>query len=270
MALLGLVACWGDNAYIVTGTVVEVNGTGEVVVAHEAIDGLMGAMTMPFDVRDPALLEDVVPGDRIVARLMIEQEGSYLAKIRVTGKGLLPDVAPSGGPLRPGQVLVGVEVALSDGATVTVGAGQDRPTAVTFVYTRCPMPEFCPAIVGRFQALQARVGPEVRLLAITLDPAYDTPEVLAAFASTSGADPRVWVFGRLEPAALEALAASASLPVDRASAEIVHGLRLLVLDRDGRLVERYDDARWPLDRVVEQLTTGAPPAPSGSDGTLTP
>ena len=98
-------------------------------------------------------------------------------------------------------------------------------------------------------------------------------EVLGAYASKVGAVPATWRFGRLaEQEDLQALALRAALTVteDDNGTDILHSLRLMVLAADGRLVERYDDNNWPLDRVVQQLRTGKPPAPPGSDGTLTP
>jgi hypothetical protein len=56
----------------------------------------------------------------------------------------------------------------------------------------------------------------------------------------------------------------------QADGSIAHASRLVILDRGGRLVERYDDTRFPLDRVVTQLTTGGPDMPPGVSGTLTP
>lgn len=265
-----LLSCWGDNAYILEGTVVEVHAD-EVVVAHEKVEKLgMDAMTMPFPApRDQ--LAALKPGDRITARLMMEQDGPHLERIRVTGHGDPPKMAVDPeGPLRAGDVLPPTPVALPDGTTTTVGAGQDRRTALTFVYTKCPFPEFCPAITTRLLALQALIGPEQRILAITLDPDGDSPEVLRAFATDRGLDPAIWQLGRLEKSQLDALALKAGLSVTVEDGNILHGIRLLVLDTDGRLIERYDDARWDNARVARQLKTGGPPAPIGSDGTITP
>lgn len=264
-----LLACWGERAYIVEGTVVEVTRPGEVVLDHKEIPGLMGAMVMPFDVADPALTQGLVPGHRVVARFEILESGGVLTKLRVTGKGPPPEKVDDGpAPVRPGEVLPALDVPTADGSVIRVGEGQDERLAVAFLYTRCPIPEFCPAVVSRLQALQPRLGEGQRILTITLDPEHDTPDVLKAFAEQVGADPARWRFGRLDPEALSELALRSALPVVRDGAEIVHGLRLLVLDRGGRLVERYDDNGWPLDRVVEQLATGGPPAPAGAHGTI--
>lgn len=271
--LLGLlVACWGDRAYIVEGTVVEVTRPGEVVLDHEAIAGLMGPMVMPFEVVDPALTADLEPGHRVVARFELrEGVGGVLTKIRVTGKGEAPramDVGPA--PVRPGAALPPIAIPLADGSTVTLGPAQADRIALTFVYTRCPIPEFCPAVVSRLQALQPLLGPGQRIVVVSLDPAHDTLDVLKDFGDQAGAEPERWQFGRLEPKALEDLVLRAGMTVVAEQGEIVHGLRLLVLDRGGALIERYDDNRWPLDRVAGQLATGGPAAPPGTHGTLTP
>jgi protein SCO1/2 len=271
--VLLLFACWGENAYIVEGTVVQVNGVEEVVIDHKPIEGLgMDAMTMPFEVRDPALVEGLEPGHRLIARFEIDETGGYLTKVRVTGKGPAPEPLQTGRmPLKVGQALPTTPVRLADGSETVLGEGQPRPTLLTFLYTRCPLPDFCPATVSKFQAVQAALAREggaqdVRLLAVTLDPVFDTPEVLTRFAADSSADPAIWQFGEVE--GLADLAISAALGVQRIEApgqspeqiEITHGIRVLVLDAEGKLVERYDDHAFPVDRVIAQLRTGEPRA----------
>lgn len=282
LPLLGLLAaCWGSNAHILEGEVVELREDGKIVIAHEDVPGLMPAMTMPFTVKDPALLQGIEPGDQVYARLIADDDkGWYLAELREHRK---PRSAPkpaevgSGAtlpaPVRPGQILPATAVPLADGGTFTVGAGQSGPVVLTFLYTTCPQPEFCPAIATRLQGLQAALKPgEATLLAVSIDPQGDTPEVLKAYAAAVDADPAIWRFGRLEEPALKELAARAALTIDTVTGgtDILHSIRILVLDGQGRLVERYDDARFPAERVLEQLRTGGPPAPEGSDGTLTP
>ena len=86
MSLVSLLwACWGQHVYIVEGVVVEVRPSGAVVIAHEDIPGLMGAMVRPFDVADPAMLAGVVPGDRVIARYELGEVGGRLTRLRVAG-----------------------------------------------------------------------------------------------------------------------------------------------------------------------------------------
>lgn len=261
--LLALLGCWGDSAYIVEGTVVAVDGD-TVTVDHEEIAGFMQAMTMPFEVRDEV---ELVPGDRIVARLMVEDQGSYLARVRVTGKGAVPERLKGPAPVRPTEVLPPVDVTTPQG-TLKLGLGQKAPTALTFAYTTCPMPEFCPAVVARLQALQPALPEGSRIVVVTLDPEGDSLDVLDAYGKQVGADPTRWQWGRVDADTLQTLAMHAGLSVRKADGEILHSLRMLVLDGEGRLIERYDDTYWSLDRVVEQLATGGPPAPPNTSGTI--
>jgi protein SCO1/2 len=271
--LLGLAACSGDRTFIVEGTVLEVHPPTEIVVDHEDIAGLMPAMVMPFEVSDPAMLEGVRPGSRILARYELLEGGSRLTRVRVTGQVPLPEKPAGPAPVRVGEAVPRYELPLDDGTTLILGPDQTERVALTFIYTRCPVPEFCPAMMGRVVALESALGEgegEGRVVAVTLDPAHDSLEVLARWGKELGVGPRVR-FARVEPDRLADLAMTAGLSVMvQDDQTLAHGLRLLVLDRQGRMIERYDDARFPLDRVVSQLHTGLPLMPPGNSGTLTP
>ncbi len=269
---LFLLACFGGESYVVEGIVVEVHQPDSVVIDHRDIPGFMGAMTMPFDVSDPSLLEGLEPGHRVVARLEIgEKLGGELTRLRITGKGPAPEIIDDGPlPLRAGQLFPELAIPTEDGAVVVIGPAQTQRLVVTFLYTRCPIPEACPAIVARMQALQEVMPADSRIIAITLDPEHDTLELLKSYASEVSADPTKWHFGRVEREPLADLALLAGLPVAREGGQILHGLRTLVIDAGGKLIERYDDNSWPLDRVVLQLANGTPLAPPGVSGTLTP
>ena len=258
MLLLG---CWGANAYIVEGTVIEVR-EGQVVLDHEPIDGLMPAMVMPFDVADPSLLAELDRGDRVYARYEIAEEGGRLTKVRVTGQVNLPaEVAPA--PLGQGEGLPPITLPSHRGAAVSLGLDQGTPTLLTFIYTRCPLPEACPAMVARLQAVDQALGdhpsaPPARIVAVSLDPDHDTPEVLAAYAAEQQLSER-WHLVRPSHEVLEKLALAAGMNVLRGEGEldIVHGNRLLVLGPDGRLLARHDTVAFPLDAVISSL--GASP-----------
>lgn len=269
--ILALLGCFGSDAYIVEGTVVQVTGHRTLTVDHQEIEGFMPAMVMDFEVADRALLKDVRAGDKIVARMHVAENGALLQKLRVTGHGPAPKVADHGPlPLRSGQPMPATPVQVSNGGTLNLGADQGGRVLLTFLYTTCPMPDYCPAMVGRLKQLQPDLPEGARVVAVTLDPDHDTLEVLDTFASQVGADPDRWVFARVEQAALETLAMRAALSVMREGGQILHGHRFLVLDTDGTLIERYDDNRWSADRVLQQLATGEPHAPPGTSGTLTP
>ncbi len=276
-----LTACWGSNAHIVEGTVLKISPPNEVILQHKEVPGLMPEMTMGFRVSEPALLDGLEPGDVVYARLIAASEaegGWYLAEIRETGRtAALPESTTSDalntvGPLRPGTSLPDMKLESTGQTPITVGAGQGIPTLVTFLYTTCPRPEFCPAMAKRLQSLQAKLKPgEARLVSITIDPQNDSVEVLKNYAALTAADTDLWYFARPSEDQLQVLARRAALTIDTGSGqEILHSLRTWVLDGNGKLIERYDDARFPEERVLQQLRTGTPAAPPGADGTVTP
>ena len=250
--LLALWACWGADAYIVEGVVVRVDGE-HVVLDHEDIPGLMPAMVMPFAVDDPLLLETLRPGDHVLARYHVGDGGGRLMKVRVTGHGPAPAESTYGpAPITVGEALPPQTLLDHRGADVLVGHGQEVPTALTFIYTRCPLPEACPAMLGRLMALDARLHGQARIVAVTLDLPHDTVPVLAAYAAEQQLGPR-FVLARAEREGLQQLAARAGMSILDDDGQIVHTLRMLVLDAEGRLVERYDDATFDLERVAGQL-----------------
>jgi protein SCO1/2 len=276
LTLALLTACGGDPTYIVEGTVREVSSPTELVIAHKAIPGFMGPMTMPFQLASAEIGQGVEVGDIIVARLVVTQEGARLERVRVTGHDPSAEAParPTGpAPVRAGEALPKTEVQTTQGPW-PVGEGQGAPTLLTFLYTTCPMPDLCPATVRRMQELQTNLTASnpagARLLAVTVDLRGDTPEVLTRYAAEVGADPAIWRLGRVEGEAFTALIARAGLRADPKSGEIDHTVRHLVLNASGTLIERYDDNRFPAERVLQQLQTGGPPAPPGTSGTSTP
>lgn len=269
LLVLLLAACTASTptTYPIDGVVEAVPGPTSVVVAHQAIPGFMDAMTMLF--RREAGTE-LRPGDRITATLVVGESNSHLVAIRVVGHQA-PSPPSQNVSIRTGQRLPNATVALASGGTLALGAEQRGPLALTFLYTTCPLPEFCPAIAAKLQQLQAGLAPgQATLLAITLDTKGDTPQVLNAYGARLGARSDTWQFGRVDDATLARLAKASGLVVDRSGQTIEHGIRLLVFAQDGTLIERYDDARWPNNRVISQLTTGKPLAPPGIQGTVTP
>ena len=238
-----------------TGTVVRKDGT-RLVLDHEAVPGVMGAMVMGFYVM-PDEAAVLSAGDSLEGRLIKSDYGYQLVAVKKTGSGdpaLREDVVE----LLPGELFPATSVPLEDGSAWPLGVGQGKPTLLSFVYTTCPDPEFCPALVSRLQALQEQVGAEARILTVTIDLDHDTPQVLTEYGRLVGAKSKIWHFGILPPAELQRVALLSGQSVSVKSGRISHFHRLLILDADGRLVERYDDNLWPMSRVVAQLRTGEP------------
>jgi len=168
-----------------------------------------------------------------------------------------PPVLAPGEPVAEGTLFPTIRAPLAEGGTITIGQGQQGHIALTFVYTRCPMPAYCPLVVSKLQGLQEILPAGARIVVVTLDPDHDTKSVLRAFADTSGAVPGRWDFARVPNEILFGLAEKAGLNVHGKATAITHDLVLLVIDQEGRLVRRIKGGDWDRADVAALLT---PPA----------
>lgn len=251
-----------------TGQVLAVKAdSSEVQVRHDEVKGFMDAMTMWFNVKDSRLLDGLAPGDLIAATLVLTAEESYLTGIRKTGSRRSGQ-PPAGEVAAPARVLeVGDTV---PDITLTDEAGRPRAlssyrgtfTLLTFIYTRCPLPDYCPRMNAHFAAVQRAVKAQpilrrnVRLLSISFDPEYDSAAVLAAKAKEYGADPQIWHFVTAPRDRIDAFGEKLGLSVLRegpGGRDITHNLRTALLDRHGQLARTYNGKEWSPEAVVGDL-----------------
>jgi protein SCO1/2 len=253
------------HEYRLVGQILAVDRqTKRVTIRHHDIDGFMPGMTMPFPVRDGRLLEGRTAGEMVDATLSVQGSDAWISRLSVTGRAPV-DVAPAAIGLAAGDRIADATLVGQDGAPLHVFDLRGRASIVTFVYTRCPLPEFCPTIEARLAAIQDLIRRDerlagVRILAVTLDPAHDTPEVLAAHARDRRADPAIWRFASGSPAAIDAFGRQFGLAVTRSSEEasgIEHNLRTVVLDPDARIVAVLTGADWSASEAAALLRTAA-------------
>lgn len=252
-ASLGGCARQGQE-YELTGQVLAVDhGRQEVTIRHDDIPRFMPGMTMAFRVREPELLAGRVPGDLVAATLVVDGEDVHLRRLERTGFAPVPedDAAPRR-LLEPGDAVPDATFLDQTGAERTLAAWRGHALAVTFTYTRCPLPEFCPLIDRHFQQVQRliRADPALaattRLLSVSVDPAHDQPPVLTAHARALEADPSIWLFLTGEPEVIRDFAShfGVSMLSSDTPGEVLHNLRTAVLDAEGRLVTVFGGGDW--------------------------
>lgn len=235
------------TSHALTGVVRGVE-EGSLVIDHDEIPGFMPAMVMELPVEGSV---EVVVGDQIEGALVVDGESFRLAEVRVTRRSeSVPSAAHAWSePLLLGETLERLEVPGVSGPTV-LGAGQEEVTVLTFLFTTCPMPEACPLLATKLAGLQEELRGKARIVAVTLDPETDTLERLSEYAETVGADPQTWTFARLEGESLATLLSRVEMDVDRSGKVLTHNLRLLVLDRHGKLVYRHRDNSWTQPQLM--------------------
>jgi protein SCO1/2 len=222
---------------------------------------------MPFTVKDPALLSGKEPGDLVTATLVVGQTRAHLTSLTRTGHAKL-EAAPAASAqlpiLMPGEPVADAPLVDQRDMPRPLSSFKGHRVALTFVYTRCPFPEFCPLMDRHFTAVQkiVKAAPElsdVRLISMTLDPEFDTPKVLAQHADRLKADPDVWSLLTAEPRAAAQFAQQFGIFTEGAGVDITHNLRTAIIDAGGRLVKIHSGNDWtPADLVADLEATPAP------------
>jgi protein SCO1/2 len=259
-------ACSNAREYPLKGQVLFVDpAKQEITVKHEDVRGFMPGMTMPFKVPDKTEFGSVAPGDLITATLVVEETAGYLEDVAKTGSAPLPPEAkllPRATILEPGDAVPDVSFTDQTGASRRLSDWRGKVVALTFIYTRCPIPNFCPLMDRHFAAVQRQVKAEalldsrVHLVSISFDPEHDTPEVLAKHGARVGADPGQWSFVTAPWEVIDPFARVFGVAImrdDKPTQEILHNLRTAIIGKDGRLVRVLNGNEWTPEELMTAI-----------------
>lgn len=261
-----------EREYRLQGQVMSVaDNRQQATINHEAITGLMAAMTMPYNVRDPKQLEGIAPGDLINAKLVVVSNDAYLTDLKKVGQApLAPRPADAPAPsassgfelLKPGDAVPDAAFVDQDGKKRAFKTFKGSPLLVTFIYTKCPMPTFCPLMDQNFATLQKKLKDDpalkgrVHLVSVSFDPIVDTPPVLREHAKKLGADVKTWTFLTGDRDDIDKFAMRFGVTVNRApndQRDITHNLRTAIIDAEGTLVKVYIGNEWTPAQALADL-----------------
>jgi protein SCO1 len=275
--LLALAACSAPPAgpeerYELHGTVVSVDADRQrVKLDHKAIPGYMDAMTMEFRVKDARMLPALTPGKLVTADLVVAAGSSWIENVVVSspaGAPSLPSRVEGATEPAPGAPAPAFALVDHESKPATLERYRGKAIALTFIYTRCPLPDYCPLMTSNFATVRREIAraPEaaarIQLLSITIDPEYDTPEVLARYAREFASDEsgRVadnWAFLTGTPDRVREAAHAYGLVYETLSGTIDHSLRTAVIAPDGRLLSVYRGNDWRPSALAAELIRAA-------------
>lgn len=234
----------------------------QATIAHEAIPGYMDAMIMSFDVPDFGQTKDLQPGDVLAFRLCVAGTRAWIEHISKTGGKAAPLItaapADAARELGAGDLMPDAELVDQSGKKFHFVDFRGNALVVTFIYTGCPLPTYCPLVnrnFGAAQSLLARLGQgdNWRLLSISMDPVHDTPAVLAGFAKYQGADGNHWMFATASEKVVRQLGGSVGLEFKTTNGTIFHNLRTVVVGPDGRIRRIFAGNTWTPQEVVAEV-----------------
>jgi protein SCO1 len=258
--------CSRDRRFDIEGQVLAVDQARQLLtLKHGDIKGFMPGMTMPFTVEDRRALSERRPGELIKATLVVTENAGRLENIVRTGEAPLPPEALTEAPrvvLTPGDPVPDAAFTDQQGHSRRLSEWRGRTIAVTFIYTRCPLPDFCPLMDRNFAVVQRRLldrgelAAKVHLLSVTFDPQHDTPDVLRAHAQKVGSNDAVWTWLTGNPSEIDRFASSLGMSIlrgDQPLAEITHNLRTVVLDGEGRVQQVFNGNEWKPEDLLAVL-----------------
>ena len=257
-----------SRRFELNGKVVSVDaGNRRVTVAHGEIPGFMPAMTMPFKVKEDWALSVLAPGQTVRATLVVEDERSWLEGITIIESS--PQSSSGTNARAPREPELGVELpdfklTNQDALWIHLHQFRGRALLITFIYTRCPLPDFCPRMSMNFarieSALQKDPGLQARVhqLSVSFDTDFDSPPVLREYgqaysAAARGGNFRDWEFATGTADEVRELARFFGLEYRKDSGQIVHTLRTALIGPDGKLVRLYRGNDWTPAEVLEQI-----------------
>jgi protein SCO1/2 len=275
LAIITLAAGCGrrepQNTYTLHGQVLSIDASRRTLtIKHEEIKGLMPAMTMPYTAKDDAVLKGIAPGDLVKATLVIVPNDAYLTTITKTGQAPLeqppaeaptPAASPLMQLLQPGEEVPNASFVDQDGRKRTFAGFRGSTVVMTFIYTKCPLANFCPLMDRHFASLQASLANDassnkVHLVTVSFDPATDTPPVLKQHARELKADLTRWTFLTGDRDEIDRFAAHFGVTVSRAPndpRDITHNLRTVIVDSNGKLVKTYVGNEWTPQQLLRDL-----------------
>ena len=262
----------GSNykVYKLRGKVVSTNpATGEVTLNHEAIPGFMDAMTMPYKLKDRNILSELHPGDVLTADVMVSQSEDasvLLDHIDIVAQGK-PDYRPAVTyhVPAPGDAVPDFKLRNQDGRTIHLNQYRGQDLLITFIYTRCPLPNFCPlvtrnfAVISRDLASNPALKGKTHLICVSFDPENDTPERLKAYGQQYiGSDAKSafanWDFAVPGKPVLADMAKYFDVGISAGPDQtITHTLSTTLIGRDGKVLKFYPGNEWTPDQVVNDI-----------------
>ena len=262
--------------YSIRGTVLNTDpSNGEVLLKHDAIVGLMPAMTMPYHLDNTSVLSELHPGDLITATLLADHDAAGPTNLRLTNIVVIAQARPDYKPVvdyhvpTKGDDVPNFTLLNQSNHSIDLKQFRGKIVVLTFIYTRCPLADYCPRISRNFatidKTLQANptLYKDTHLLSVSFDPTYDTPKVLRSYGAAYTGNYvnetfKHWDFAAPSVAELpkmEQFFGVGVTPSDNGTLQ--HSLSTVVIGKDGKIVAFYPTNDWTTAEVLAEIHSAA-------------
>ena len=254
--------------YPLAGKIISIDQSKrKLVVSHAEIPGYMPAMVMPFQVKETAQLGSLARGDEIAATLVVNGKEAWLEELRVVRKGESA-ADPRDGEINAlpheGDPVPGFTLISQDGKRISLKQYRGKALLITFIYTRCPLPDYCPLMSSNFAEIDKALHQEpalyakTHLLSVSFDFEHDSPAVLRSYGAAyterySTETFAHWEFASGSAAEVKAIAKFFGLQYESKSDQIVHSLVTAIVSPEGKIFKIYSYNDWKPADVLRDL-----------------
>jgi protein SCO1/2 len=242
-------------------------GEDEVLIHSEAISNYMEAMTMPFPLKNPDAIAGLKRGDKVAFQLHVNQDNSWADHFSKIGAVSLAEEkapgesapAPASGTSIRRNTLLDYKFTNELGQAVSLNDYRGQALAITFFYTRCPLPDFCPRLSKNFQEASQKLeamtnGPaNWHFISVSFDPEFDTPEMLRNYGKSYQYDPAHWSFLTGPPDKIAELARGAGVEYESSGGTINHNFRTLIVNAQGHLQMIFPTSGDLSSQIVSEI-----------------
>ena len=258
-----------EKRYELKGKVVAVEPDKHLVtVSHEEIKGYMPAMTMPYTVQAESDLQFLAPGDEITATLVVDGSHTSLEGLIITRQSAIASTIPGVVLAKEGDEVPDFTLRNQDDREIRMQSYRGKVLLLTFIYTRCPVPEYCTLMSDNFAQIDRALGqdPELyaktHLLSISIDPEYDTPKVLRSYGAAHTERYQNETFAHWEFASgtsdqVKKIAQYFGLTYFPEKDQIIHALRTVIVNPDGKIVKIYKGNEWKPEEIIDEIKKAA-------------
>jgi protein SCO1/2 len=270
--------------YTVRGVVEQVDRPAhQLVIAHESIPGFMDAMTMPFNVRDEPIAEDLTAGTAIEFQFHMNDSESWIDNVKKIAAGSVKTTATTPPPSSTANSkTISIPAAQNQtnlahfkftnelGQPVSLADFRGQAIALTFFFTRCPVVDFCPRLSRNFKEAQQELlsmkdaPTNWHLISVSFDTEHDTPEKLKAYAETYQYDPAHWTFLTGPSDKISELAARCNVQFTATNGSFNHNFRTIIIDASNHLQMVFPTGGDLSKPIVQQLLKAAHPVETDS------
>ena len=238
-----------------------------IFIHHERIPGYMNEMTMPFNVKPGESLAEVKAGDPVEFVFTLQNQSSYVSSFRtiqeeelkgaITETQQSTELAGETTLLNVGDKLPDASLYDQDGQEFGFAQLEGRLVLFTFIYTECPVPDFCPLMSMNLKQVKASLPPnaaqKLTLVSISFDPENDTAPVLRAYGQRYTPDFEQWKFVSGSKSTIDDLTAQFSILTQFSGGQITHNLQTILAGPDGTILNIWSGNRWTIGEVVEAI-----------------